>query len=101
LPNQLTVISQNFDSVATYSSGWFHWNPPVPLKELNSNVLVATDAATINKESNALKLTVSQGIFQQSDAAAWKSEIDTAINVTKMANQTYPGTVNRLIFSNE
>jgi exo-beta-1,3-glucanase (GH17 family) len=99
--NQLTTISQNFDSVATYSSGWFYWDPPVPFKDLNSNVLVATDAAEINKQANATKLTVSQGIFQHANAAASKSEIDTAIKVTKSANGTYPGTVNRLIFSNE
>jgi exo-beta-1,3-glucanase (GH17 family) len=64
-------------------------------------VLVALDAAAINKEAHALKLTVSQGIFQQANAADWRSEIKTAIEVTKMANETYPGTVNRLIFSNE
>ncbi len=98
---QLTLIAQNFNSVATYSSGWFHWDPPVPLKDLNSNVLVATDAAAINKQANAQMLTVSQGIFQQPGAAAWKSEIDTAIKVSQIANKTYAGTVNRLIFSNE
>jgi exo-beta-1,3-glucanase (GH17 family) len=98
---QLKIVAQNFDSVATYSSGWFYWNPEPPLDNLNSNVLVATDAAKINKAANALKLTVSQGIFQQDSAANWDSEIETAIKVTKMANEIYPGTVNRLIFSNE
>ena len=99
--NQLAIIAQNFDTVATYSSGWFYWKPPVPFKDLNSNALVATDAAAINKNANALKLTVSQGIFQQDNDANWNSEIETAIKVAKMANQIYPGTVNRLIFSNE
>jgi exo-beta-1,3-glucanase (GH17 family) len=98
---QLTTIAQNFGSVSMYSSGWFYWNPEPRLKELNSNVLVATDAATINKQANSLKLTVSQGIFQQDSEANWNSEIETAIKVTKMANEIYPGTVNRLIFSNE
>jgi exo-beta-1,3-glucanase (GH17 family) len=99
--NQLKLISQNFNSVATYASGWFHWNPPVPFNKLNSNVLVATDAAEINKQAKSLKLTVSQGIFQQDNSAAWKSEIETAIKITKAANQIYPGTVTRLVFTNE
>jgi exo-beta-1,3-glucanase (GH17 family) len=99
--NQLTVIAKNFDSVATYSSGWRTGKPPVPDDDLDSNVLVAKDAALMNKAAGTLKLTVSQGIFQQDSAANWDSEIETAIKETKMANEIYPGTVNRLIFSNE
>jgi hypothetical protein len=57
--NQLEIVAKNFQSVATYSSGWYHWTPPVPFKDLNSNVLVATDAGTINKGANALRLTFS------------------------------------------
>jgi exo-beta-1,3-glucanase (GH17 family) len=98
---QLTIIAKDFKSVATYSSGWRPGQPPVPSKELDSNVLIATDAAEINKAANTLKLTVSQGIFQQANSANWDSEIETAIKLTKMANEIYPGTVNRLIFSNE
>ncbi len=99
--NQLSLIAKNFSSVATYSSGWFSAGRNLPLNEYNSNILIPGDAAQYNKQQGALKLTVSQGIFQQDSPAAWKSEIETAIKITKSANQTYPGTVNRLIFSNE
>jgi exo-beta-1,3-glucanase (GH17 family) len=100
--NQIAFLAPKFNSLATYGSGWGPYYPVnQPLNNLDSNSLVALEAANYNKAHGALDLTVSQGIFQQGSTAGWGAEISDAIAEVKQANAIYAGTVNRLIFTNE
>ncbi len=70
--------------------------------------MVGGAAAAYNQSQNALKLTVNQGIYQQLlpnsenfNIPLMTAEVNGAFSIAKAANAVYPGTVTRLIFTNE
>ena len=79
-----------------------------PYNQVDSNWMVGGAAAAYNQSQSALKLTVSQGIFQQLQPGSenfnlplMDAEANGAISIAKAANAVYAGTVTRLIFTNE
>jgi exo-beta-1,3-glucanase (GH17 family) len=99
---QVALAAKTFHSIATYTSGFGSYYPAnQPYDKVDSAWEVPIAAAKLNKAQNRLALTVSQGIYQRNTPAQMTSEIDEAFKIAKVANKIYPGTVNRLIFTNE
>jgi exo-beta-1,3-glucanase (GH17 family) len=106
---QIALVAPQFPTIATYSAGYAGYYPPdKPYNQVDSNWMVGEAAAAYNKSQNALKLTVSQGIYQQlvGNTTAFNlplmyAEANGAISIAKASNVIYPGTVTRLIFTNE
>jgi hypothetical protein len=64
--NQISLVATQFSSLAAYSAGYASYHPPTtPYNQVDSNWMVGGAAAAYNQSQNALKLTVSQGIYQQ------------------------------------
>jgi exo-beta-1,3-glucanase (GH17 family) len=100
--NQINLIAPSVSSIATYSAGYAGYYPPsTPWNKVDSNWMVASAAANYNKAHGRLALTVSQGIYQQVDAAHMTAEINGAFQIAANANAIFPHTVQRLIFTNE
>lgn len=106
--NQIRLVAPHFGFVSTYATGYAGYYPVgTPWNEVDSNWMVASEAAKYNKANNDLKLTVNQGIYQQTDAAGniapdrMSIEIQNAFSIAQNANATYSGTVKRLVFTNE
>lgn len=106
--NQVNLVAPHFGFVSTYSTGYAGYYPSgTPWNKVDSNWMVASEAAKYNKANNGLKLTVNQGIYQQTDAAGnivadrMNIEIQNAFSIAADANATYSGTVKKLVFTNE
>lgn len=106
--NQVNLVAPHFGFVSTYSTGYAGYYPSgTPWNKVDSNWMVASEAAKYNKANNGLKLTVNQGIYQQTDIPGnivpdqMNIEIANAFAIAADANATYSGTVKRLIFTNE
>ncbi len=107
--NQISLVATQFSSLSTYSAGYAGYYPPTtPYNQVDSNWMVGGAAAAYNQSQNALKVTVSQGIFQQLQPGSQSfnmplmdAEANGAISIASAANAVYPGTVTRLIFTNE
>ncbi|RWS01710.1 hypothetical protein B4U79_17493 [Dinothrombium tinctorium] len=67
----------------------------------DSNCLIAKAAAELNADRNQKLFTVSQGVFQQSDADLQRIEIDRAFKAAEYSNNKYRGTVESIVFTNE
>jgi hypothetical protein len=68
--NQVNLVAGHFSSLSTYSTGYAGYYPSgTPWNKVDSNWMVASEAAKYNKANNALKVKVNQGLFQQTDAA--------------------------------
>ena len=107
--NQISLVATQFSSIATYSAGYSsYYSPTTPYNQVDSNWMVGGAAAAYNQSKGALKMTVSQGIFQQLQPYSEQfnlplmdAEANGAISIAKAANATYAGTVTRLVFTNE
>ncbi len=106
--NQVKLVAPHFGFVSTYATGYAgYYNSGTPWNKVDSNWMVASEAAKYNKANAGLKLTVNQGIYQQVDAAGnivpdqMNIEIRNAFSIAQDANATYSGTVKRLVFTNE
>lgn len=106
--NQVALIAPFYSKVATYSAGYASYYPVnQPYNKLDSTWEVASAAADLNKAQKKLVMTVSQGIYQQTNndgtinPTAMNAEINDAFQIVTNANKIYPGTVTRLIFTNE
>jgi exo-beta-1,3-glucanase (GH17 family) len=107
--NQIDLIAPQFASISTYSAGYSsYYSPSKPYNTVDSNWMVGGVAAAYNQRQGALKLTVSQGIYQQLvpyttnfNLPLMVAEANGAISIAKAANAVYAGTVTRLIFTNE
>ena len=107
--NQISLVATQFSSIATYGAGYAsYYTPTTPYNQVDSNWMVGGAAAAYNQSQSALKLTVSQGIYQQLQPMSenfnlplMDAEANGAISIAKAANAIYPGTVTRLIFTNE
>lgn len=105
---QIALISSTTNKVATYSAGYAPYYPvDQPFNKLDSTWQVASASAQLNKSRNALAMTVSQGVFQKTNDdgtlnPTWmNAEITDAFAIVANANGIYPGTVTRMIFTNE
>lgn len=72
-----------------------------PWDKADSNCLIARAAAQINRDYNAVVLSVSQGIYQNNDGNVQRKEIDNAFLAAQDANGIRAGTVWGLVFTNE
>jgi hypothetical protein len=107
--NQISLVATQFSSIATYGAGYAsYYTPTTPYNQVDSNWMVGGAAAAYNQSQSALELTVSQGIYQQLQPMSenfnlplMDAEANGAISIAKAANAIYPGTVTRLIFTNE
>jgi hypothetical protein len=107
--NQIALVAPQFPSLSTYSAGYAgYYTPQTPYNQVDSNWMVAGAAAAYNQSKNALKVTVSQGIFQQLvpnttnfNMPLMNAEVNGAFSIAKAAHGVYAGTVTRLIFTNE
>jgi exo-beta-1,3-glucanase (GH17 family) len=107
--NQVALAATQFPELATYSAGYAGYYPPTtPYNQVDSTWMVGGAAASYNKSQGALDLTISQGIYQQLDAnqinfnmPLMDAEANGALSIAGAANAVYPGTVTRLIFTNE
>lgn len=106
--NQVNLVAPHFAFLSTYSTGYAGYYPSgTPWNKVDSNWMVASEAANYNKANNGLKVTVNQGVYQQTDAAGNLApdrmgiEVSNAFSIAADANATYSGTVKRLIFTNE
>ena len=100
-------VAPRFSLLATYGAGTRpDTTPGTPLNKLDSNSLVAGAAANYNNQAKFLAVIVSQGISQQVQSGSLDTvhtitEINDAFKIAEAANNTFPGTVKRLIFTNE
>jgi exo-beta-1,3-glucanase (GH17 family) len=101
IKKMLRIVLTYHNSLSTYSMGVSQWNNGKPWDQADSNCLVARAAAQINKERNSVVLSVSQGIFQNDDAALQAREINNAFSAAADANTIFRGTVWGLVFTNE
>lgn len=106
--NQLALIAPFYNKVATYSAGYAGYYPlNQPFNKLDSNWQVASAAAQLNAEKKTIVMSVSQGIYQQTNpdnsinTDRMNAEINDAFAIVADANKTYAKTVTRLIFTNE
>lgn len=105
--NQINLIGPRVSALATYSAGYAGYYPPTtPYNKVDSAWMVAGAAANYNKAQKQLALTVQQGIYQQVQSGSilnslMNAEINGAFQIAKAANAVYPGTVKRLVFTNE
>src|SRR5262249_40141789 len=106
---QISLVAPQFASLATYSAGYgSYYSPSKPYNQVDSAWMVGGAAAAYSQSQGALKVTVSQGIFQQLQDRSktfnlplMDAEANGAISIAKSANSVYAGTVTRLIFTNE
>ena len=99
--NMLNVVNTRFTSIATYSMGTASYNVNNNWDSLDSNCLVARAAAQINSQKGFVAISVSQGIYQNSDYNIQQKEISNAFLAAQDANGIYPKTVWGLTFTNE
>ncbi len=107
--NQVNLVATQFSTLSTYSAGYAgYYSPSTPYNQVDSNWMVGGAAAAYNQSQKALKLTVNQGIYQQLlpnsenfNIPLMTAEVNGAFSIAKAANAVYPGTVTRLIFTNE
>jgi glucan 1,3-beta-glucosidase len=100
--NQIALVGPYTTQLATYSAGYAGYYPPsTPYNQVDSNWMVGIAAAQYNAQKKALAVVVSQGIYQQADDAHQRAEIEGAFSIAAAANAAYPGSVKRLIFTNE
>jgi len=107
--NQVSLAATQFPELATYGAGYAgYYSPATPYNQVDSNWMVGSAAAAYNKSQGAVALTVSQGIYQQLQAnlinfntPLMDAEANGALSIASAANAVYPGTVTRLIFTNE
>lgn len=100
--SMLSTVETRFKRVATYSAGYAsYYSASTPWNQVDSNWRVGSAAASINKAAGKKELDVAQGIFQQSSDALFTAEINGAFKIAANANSTFPGTVTKLIFTNE
>ncbi len=106
--NQVNLVAPHFSFLSTYATGYApYYGNGTPWNKVDSNWMVASEAAKYNKTANSLKVTVNQGLFQKTDLAGnlvmdqMNIEIANGFSIAADANATYSGTVKRLIFTNE
>ncbi|RWS14641.1 hypothetical protein B4U79_17277 [Dinothrombium tinctorium] len=97
---QLQTINSRFKRVSVYSMGTHVSNRHNDWMEANSNCLVAKASAELNAEAGKKKITISQGVYQQPNAELQQIEIERAFQAAQQANETFPGTVESIIFTN-
>lgn len=105
--NQVFQVAPVFATLATYSAGYAgYYSPSTPWNQVDSNWMVGGSAASYNHQQGNVSMTVSQGIFQQVQNHSilnplMTAEINGAFQIARNANATFPGTVQRLVFTNE
>lgn len=98
----LNVIAPQFNKISIYGMGYSGYYPPTtPWNQLDSNCLVASAAAQLNRQTGRVAIEVAQGIYQQVNPAHLQAEIEAAFSAASSANAVYPNTVTSLVFTNE
>lgn len=94
----LDVIAPQFNKISTYGMGYSGYYPlTTPWNQLDSNCLVASAAAQLNRQTGRVAIEVAQGIYQQVNPAHLQAEIEAAFSAASSANAVYPNTVTSLI----
>lgn len=100
--SMVSTLSGQFKFLATYSAGYAgYYSPTKPYNQVDSTWRVGSAAASVNQAAGKKVVDVAQGIFQQNTAALMTAEIEGAFSIAANANQTFAGTVTKLIFTNE
>ena len=117
ISSMLGVMHPHFDKITSYSAGYAsYYLPTHPYDKVDSNWRVAGVMADLNVAIAAAgehAMVLAQGISQQVDSgsilnaggtaanALMAAEIEGARMVADDANAVFPGTVTRLVFTNE
>lgn len=101
ISQMLRIVLTNHNSISSYSMGVSEWNYNGPWDQADANCLIARASAQINRDHNAVVLSLSQGIYQNDNPTIQQVEINNAFLAAQEANSIRPGTVWGLTFTNE